>query len=82
MRSVLTIEVAFDDAEGRWQLGVMSKWADRLEMVRSEELGPFTTKADVRNWLTGLYDAWCVPTLGGDAGESLHDVWADLKAFI
>lgn len=76
MRSYLHLEVVYDDTEKRWEVGVMSKWDDVIEIARSHQCGPFTGYQDVAAFLTAMWNAWCSPTLGHSASESLHDAYA------
>lgn len=76
MRSSLHLEVVWDDESKSWSVGAISSWGDQIELARSHQCGPFTTVQDVWVFLSKMYDAWCAPTLGATASESLHDTYA------
>lgn len=77
MRSDLTLEISYDDDGNVWAVGALSRWAGRIELARSAQLGPFAGVADVEKWLLAMWAAWAAPTLGMDASESLHEAFIE-----
>lgn len=77
MQHHLTLEVTYDSDEAKWTVGALSRWNGRIELARATQLSPFATAVDVRAWLEAMWAAWCTPTLGVEATESLHDAFID-----
>lgn len=75
MRHELTLTVEYDDDLKQWRVGCLAQWAGQIELARSSTLAPFTTPSDVTHWLDSMWCAWCAPTLGQSASESLHDAY-------
>jgi len=77
MRSLLHLEVSFDDDGAIWAVGAISQWGERIELARSSTCSPFTTQDDVQRWLQAMWKAWTAPALGAEASESLHDAYVE-----